>query len=321
MTAIETSELTKRFGEEVVAVDELDLTVDEGEVFGFLGPNGAGKSTVINMLLNFVRPTSGSATVLGHDPTSEAEAIRRRTGVLPEGGSLYERLTGSEHIRWMARANDVDSDADELLRRVGLSAEAADRAVGGYSKGMRQRLAFAMALVGDPELLILDEPSSGLDPTGMREFRELVRDVAADGTTVFFSSHVLGEVEAVCDRVGILNDGRLVATGTPAKLRSALGLGGSISVEVSPVPTDHRLNAIDGVRHVTVDGSTVTATLTDPEAKVEVVSRLADRTQVRDIHAEDTSLEQLFDTYTSGDGAHRPATEAEHDATPVEVVR
>jgi ABC-2 type transport system ATP-binding protein len=134
-------------------------------VFGFLGPNGAGESTVINTLLDFVKPTAGSATVLDHDPTREAEAIRRRTGVLPEGGSLYERLTGSELVKWMARANDADGDADEQLGRVGLSAETADRAVGGYSKGMRQRLAFAMALVGDPELLILDRPSSGLDPT------------------------------------------------------------------------------------------------------------------------------------------------------------
>jgi len=321
MTAIETNGLTKRFGEDVFAVKGLDLTVHEGEVFGFLGPNGAGKSTVINMLLDFVRPTAGSATVLGHDPTREAEAIRRRTGVLPEGGRLYERLTGVEHIRWKARAHDVDSDPAELLRRVGLSTAAADRAVGGYSKGMRQRLAFAMALVGDPELLILDEPSSGLDPTGMREFRELVRNAAADGTTVFFSSHILGQVEAVCDRVGILNDGRLVETGTPVELKTALGLGSSISVEVSSTPTDHRLDHIDGVRSVTIDGSTVAATLTEPEAKGKVVSRLADRTRVRDIHIEDTSLEQLFDAYTSGDVPHRPPSETEHDVAAVEVSR
>ena len=303
MTAIRTEGLTKRFGEDVVAVDGLDMEVEAGEVFGFLGPNGAGKSTVINVLLDFVRPTSGSATVLGYDPQSDAVDVRRRTGVLPEGASLYERLTGREHVEWVARANDVTVDPLRLLERVGLSDDEADRRIGGYSKGMRRRLGLAMALVGDPKLLILDEPSAGLDPNGMREFRDIVRTEASRGRTVFFSSHVLDEVEAVCDRIGILNEGRLVATGAPDELREELDLGGRICVEVAHVPRNLTLESIDGVDRVSIRDETVTASLADPTAKVEVVAELRERTRVLDIVSESTSLERLFASYTrTGEG-------------------
>ncbi len=298
MTAIETTGLTKRFGD-VTAVEDLDLTVEDGEVFGFLGPNGAGKSTVIDVLLDFVRPTAGSATVLGHDAQREAAAIRRRTGVLPEGGALYERLTGREHLEWVARANGLTGNVGALLERVGLSAAAADRAVRGYSKGMRQRLAFGMALVGDPDLLILDEPSSGLDPRGMQDLRGIVREEASAGRTVFFSSHLLGEVEAVCDRIGIMNDGRLVATGTPDELRTRLAVAGAIRFEVADVPDTRPLESVDGVESVTVDGTTVEATVTDATAKIDVATRLARETGVLDVHSEDGSLERLFNSYTS----------------------
>jgi len=309
MTAIRTTGLRKRFGD-VVAVDGLDLTVRSGEVFGFLGPNGAGKSTVINVLLDLVSPTEGSASVLGYDPQTEADQIRRRTGVLPEGGSLYERLTGREHVEWVARAHGVDADSGALLDRVGLSPDDADRPVEGYSKGMRQRLAFGLALVGDPELLILDEPSSGLDPTGMQELREIVRAEAAAGRTVFFSSHLLGEVEAVCDRVGIMNDGRLAATGTPEELRRRLDLGGSIRFDVARVPDGLALERVDGVDAVTTGDGSVEVALADPTAKIDVAVRLADRTQVLDLVTEDGSLERLFNRYTAdGDADRRAASD------------
>jgi len=316
-TAIRVDDLTKRFGD-VTAVDGLDLRVREGEVFGFLGPNGAGKSTVINALLDFVRPTSGSVSVLGHDPRTDADLIRRRTGVLPEGGSLYERLTGREHVEWIARANGVESDAAALLDRVGLSTEARDRAVGGYSKGTRRRLAFAMALVGDPDLLILDEPSAGLDPTGMQDFREIILAEANAGRTVFFSSHILGEVEAVCDRIGILNDGRLAARGTPDELRETLDVGGTIRFEVDRVPSDLDLGGIDGVETVRVDGSAITATLSDSAAKIRAATHLADRTRVLDVVSTDASLERLFHTYAGPDGDHRTAPD-ESRTTETEV--
>ncbi len=218
MTAIETSGLTKRYGGGIldrdgptVAVDDLDLTVADGEVYGFLGPNGAGKSTTIDLLLDYVRPTAGSASVLGHDVREERERIRRRVGVLPDGVSLYDRLTGRRHLEFAVEWTGSDDDPDALAARVGLAADATGRRVGGYSKGMRQRLALAMALVGGPDLLILDEPTSGLDPNGIRLVREVVREASERGTTVFFSSHDLTQVEAVCDRVGIVDDGSLVA--------------------------------------------------------------------------------------------------------------
>jgi ABC-2 type transport system ATP-binding protein len=319
MAAIETTALTKRFGGDVLAVSDLDLTVEHGEVFGFLGPNGAGKSTTINMLLDFVRPTSGSATVLGHDVHAESETIRERIGVLPEGATLYDRLTGVEHIEWVSETKGVDVDPYEMLDRVGLDEADGGRAVSGYSKGMQQRLGFGMALVGDPELLILDEPSTGLDPTGMQEMRDIISDVADDGTTVFFSSHILGEVEAICDRIGIMNEGELVATGTLEELGERLNLGASITLEVDPVPAPNQLREMDAIRGVETTDSTVTATVADPSDKIDVVQTVANKSTVQDILSEDTSLEELFNTYTNGDepAADGESEEATRDAMEV----
>ncbi|MFA9416981.1 ABC transporter ATP-binding protein [Natrinema sp. HArc-T2] len=299
MPAIETTSLTKRYGESVLAVDSLDLTVEDGEVFGFLGPNGAGKSTTINMLLDFVRPTEGSATVLGLDAQDDADEIRHRIGVLPEGASVYDRLTAREHLEWVIDTKGTDDDPDALLERVGLSTVDGDRPAGDYSKGMTQRLGFGMALVGDPDLLLLDEPSSGLDPAGMQEMREIIREEAESGTTVFFSSHILGEVEAVCDRIGIMNEGRLVATGTLDALQGELDLGAPITLEVDRVPDELGLESLEGVRSVTTEGTTIMATCAEPSVKVDVVRHVAGATTVQDIVSEDVSLEQLFNTYTN----------------------
>ncbi|QSG05162.1 ABC-type multidrug transport system, ATPase component [Halapricum desulfuricans] len=292
--------MRKRYGsgsDAVLALDDLDLTVREGEVFGFLGPNGAGKSTTINVLLDFIEPTAGHAEVLGHDVRSESKAIRARTGVLPEGFEVFERLTAREHLEWMADTKGVSVDADAVLETVGI-AEAADRAAGDFSKGMTQRLALGMALVGDPDLLILDEPSSGLDPTGMREMRELVREQAASGTTVFFSSHILSEVEAVCDRVAILNEGELMIEDTIENLRDANGGTASIQLDVASVPEGLDLQSIDGVRDVTVRDGEITAVCSSAARKVDVVRHVDERTAVTDIVSEDTSLEELFQRYT-----------------------
>ena len=302
MAAIETTGLTKQFGDDVLAVSDLDLTVEDGEVFGFLGPNGAGKSTTINMLLDFVRPTAGTATVLGYDTQAESERIRQHLGVLPEGASVYDRLTGREHLEWVIDTTDSDDDPAEILERVGLSVEDGKRKAGGYSKGMAQRLGFGMALVGDPDLLILDEPSSGLDPQGMQEMREIIAEEAARGTTIFFSSHILGEVEAVCDRIGIMNQGRLVTTGTLDDLRDSLDLDVSITLEVDAVPDDLDLAGLDGVTAVDIDGRRITAQCVDSTVKLDVVRQVAVTAEVLDIISADTSLEQLFNTYTNGGG-------------------
>jgi ABC-2 type transport system ATP-binding protein len=301
MAAIELDGVTKRFGD-VTAVSDLDLTVPEGEVFGFLGPNGAGKSTTINMVLDFVRPTTGEVRVLGLDAGRDSVAVRRRTGVLPEGYDVYHRLTGRKHVEFAMRSKEVDGDPDAVLDRVGI-ADAADRRAGDYSKGMRQRLALGMALVGDPDLLILDEPSSGLDPGGAREMRDIVREEADAGATVFFSSHVLGQVEAVCDRVGILRAGELVAEDSIEGLRAAVDEGTTLVVTVDDpgaVELD-ALRALDGVSAATADGEAVTVSC-DADAKTAVIGALEESgVAVEDFQTEETSLEDLFLAYTEGE--------------------
>ncbi|NHX37774.1 MULTISPECIES: ABC transporter ATP-binding protein [Halolamina] len=297
--AIQTRGLTKRYGEDVLAVDDLDLTVYEGEIFGFLGPNGAGKSTTIDVIMDYVRPSAGSATVLGFDAQRETRAIHERVGILPDGYGLYDRLSGRKHLEYAISLKRATDDVDDLLDRVGLDASAADRVVGGYSKGMTQRLALAIALVGDPELLILDEPSSGLDPNGVRLVREIARDHADRGRTVFFSSHILSQVEAVCDRVAILNRGRLVAVDSIAGLRDALGTGSTVTLTVDSVPDSLTVAAIAGVSDVAVDDRTIRVRVDEATAKVDVIDRVRDDgAAVLDVTIEESSLEDLFSAYT-----------------------
>lgn len=226
MVAIETTGLTKSYGEHT-AISDIDLTVRNGEVFGFLGPNGAGKSTTINVLIGNIRRYDGTVTVLGHDVRTASRAVRERIGVLSENYALYDRLTGVEHLRLARRLKRTETDISATLERVGLSRDEAERRTAGYSTGMRQRLALATAIVGDPDLLILDEPSSGLDPNGVSLLRQVIQTEAESGTAVFFSSHILEHVQSVCDRVGILNDGHLAAIGSVDELRDELDLGSS----------------------------------------------------------------------------------------------
>ncbi|WP_458206018.1 ATP-binding cassette domain-containing protein [Haladaptatus sp. NG-SE-30] len=304
MAAIQTKALTKRFGD-VVAVSDLDLTVKAGEIFGFLGPNGSGKSTTINMLLDYVRPTTGTATVLGYDAQAETQAIHQRIGILPDAFDLYGRLSGQKHIQFAIDSKQTADDVSDILERVGLSPEDAARPAGDYSKGMRQRLALGMALVGDPDLLILDEPSSGLDPNGVREMREIIRAEAERGTAVFFSSHILSQVEAVCDRVAIMNRGELVTVDTIDGLREATGSGATMELTVDSVP-EMALADIDGVTGATVDGHRITVAYTDSSAKAKVINHVEEAgVTVTDITTRESSLEDLFSAYTTDAGDQR----------------
>src|SRR6056297_976112 len=302
MSAIQLSTVTKRFGD-IEAVRELDLTVEAGEIYGFLGPNGAGKSTTINMLLDFVRPTSGTITVLGEPVDVAGAGLRERIGVLPEGFDVYDRLTGRKHIEFAVDSKGADDDPEAILDRVGLG-EAADRPAGGYSKGMAQRLALGMALVGEPDLLILDEPATGLDPAGAKEMRAIVRAEAGRGATVFFSSHVLGQVEAVCDRVGILHEGELKAEDSIDGLRSASDSEETLILTVDDASDDDLdpVRRLEGVSGAAVEGSMVTVSC-ESNAKTDVISTLGEGgTEIRDIETESTSLEELFLSYTDGEG-------------------
>ena len=299
MAAIQLDGLSKHFGD-VVAVDGLDLTVEEGEIFGFLGPNGAGKSTTIDILLDFIRPTSGTVTVLGHDAQQEGLAVRRRTGVLPDAYHVYDRLTGRQHLEFAIELKDVDEDPMALLERVGI-ADAADRKAGGYSKGMRQRLIMAIALIGDPDLLILDEPSTGLDPNGAREMREIIRQENDRGTTVFFSSHVMEQVEAVCDRVAIINRGKLVTVDTIQGLRDATEAGETLYVQVETIADDtvEQIRRVDGVTAAALDQGRIRITVGDTP-KFRVLETIDDTiVPIQDFSVVTSSLGDLFTHYTT----------------------
>lgn len=215
---IETIHLRKRYGQ-LVAVDDLNLNVFRGDVFGFLGPNGAGKSTTIRMLVHLIRPTDGEVRLFGLPLAKYRASVLGKVGALVEKPDFYGFLTARDNLRQIARMlpQAADADIDEVLDTVGLQ-NRADEKVKTYSHGMRQRLGIAQALLGHPELIILDEPTIGLDPQGMREVRLLIRRLAERGMTVFLSSHLLHEVEQVCTRMAIIRQGKLVVEGDVAEL-------------------------------------------------------------------------------------------------------
>ncbi|MEV0157932.1 ABC transporter ATP-binding protein [Micromonospora sp. NPDC050686] len=215
-TVVTTDGMTKRYGTHA-AVDGVSLTVRRGEVYGFLGPNGAGKTTTLRMILGLMRPTSGGASVLGHRPGDPAATAR--IGALIEGPGFYPYLSGRNNLRVMARYQGLpDAAADAALERVNLAGRGRD-AFRSYSLGMKQRLGVASALLGDPELLVLDEPTNGLDPAGMADMGRLVADLRAQGKTVLLSSHLLSEVQEICDRVGVISCGRLITESSVADIR------------------------------------------------------------------------------------------------------
>jgi ABC-2 type transport system ATP-binding protein len=211
---IELTGLTKRYGD-FTAVGNLDLNIRKGEIFGLLGPNGAGKSTTILMILGLTEPTAGSVSVCGINSTTSPVEVKRKVGYLPEDVGFYEDMTGMENLIYTAELNGIPrSEAREkatsLLHRVGLGNET-DKRTGKYSKGMRQRLGLADVLIKDPEIIILDEPTSGIDPTGVQDFIHLIRHLSHEnGLTVLFSSHHLHQVQQLCDRVGLFGKGRLL---------------------------------------------------------------------------------------------------------------
>ena len=222
--ALRLSGLTKRYGERL-AVDHLDLEIKQGEVFGFLGPNGAGKTTTIRMALGLIRPTDGEVQILGHDLDLHRAEILPRVGALVEQPALYNYLSGRDNLRAIADTlgGVPEQRIDEVVELVALKGRDGDR-VKTYSLGMKQRLGVAMALLQDPDLLILDEPANGLDPAGIVEMRDLLRRLAAQGKTVFVSSHALDEVRQMCSRVAIINHGRLVTESSVAELTRGQGV-------------------------------------------------------------------------------------------------
>jgi len=250
----------RRRRKDVVALDGLSLQVPSGELFGLLGPNGAGKTTTIKILTTLLIPTSGTATVLGLDVVRDAKEIRKRIGFVFGGErGLYYRLSGRDNLRYFAELYAVAPRAigprvDELLALVGLT-DRADENVEGYSRGMKQRLHLARTLLHRPRLLFLDEPTIGLDPIGARELRKIVTDLHADGTTIILTTHYLFEADAMCQRIGVIDRGRLVALGTPAELKANVSDLGVVELEVFGVDADavDRLRGLEFVDSIVVE--------------------------------------------------------------------
>lgn len=254
--AIVTEGLTKRY-EQFTAVDNLDLEVQQGEIFGLLGPNGAGKTTTILMLLGLSEPTRGTARVAGLDPTRQPLDVKRLVGYLPDNVGFYGDMTGRQNLRYTARLNGISEPGatkrvETVLEQVGLG-QAGDQSAGTYSRGMLQRLGIADALVKEPQVLILDEPTVGIDPEGVREVLDLIREMPQRrGVTVLLSSHLLQQVQAICDRVGIFVGGRLIAHG-PVRELAARHAAGEVTIELAVgdwTAAGEALRTIGGIRGV-----------------------------------------------------------------------
>jgi ABC-2 type transport system ATP-binding protein len=269
---IEIQGLSKRFGKDVLAVDRLDLTVEEGQIFGLLGPNGAGKTTTLRILVGLVHPNAGQARLFGARVKLGVKTLRR-VGVLVEDPAFVPYLSGMKNLELFWRAGGQrmsEADLDGALEVADLG-DAIHRRVKTYSHGMKQRLGIAQALLGKPDLLVLDEPTTGLDPEQIREMRELVRSIAQRGATVLLSSHLLGEVEQVCSHAAIVNKGHVVATGTVNEL---IGRATTIYIEVDDVARARTvLSKVPGVRAVSDEGVGLAIDLEGIDRK-EIVARL-----------------------------------------------
>jgi ABC-type multidrug transport system ATPase subunit len=287
-TVVQTHELTKRYGDRLAA-DRVSMTVRRGEVYGFLGPNGAGKTTTLRMILGLIRPTSGSAQVLG-SPAGTAE-VTARIGALIEGPGFYPYLSGRDNLRVMTRYRGLpESAADRALARVDLADRAGDK-FKSYSLGMKQRLGVASALMGEPDVIVLDEPTNGLDPAGMQDMRRLIVELARGGQTVLLSSHLLDEVQEICDRVGVINNGVLLKESTVSELR------GGASLAVRGEPVDRALAVAMGVAgddHVRLDGERLLIDLTPDRAPELVRELVAAGVEVHEVGSVERTLEEVF---------------------------
>ncbi|WP_199043973.1 ABC transporter ATP-binding protein [Glycomyces salinus] len=296
---VSTDRLTKRYGEHI-AVDQVSLSVRRGEVYGFLGPNGAGKTTTLRMLLGLVKPSGGSALVHGMVPGSPDSL--RRTGSLVEGPGFFPYLSGLENLRVIAQYRGLGrGEAEEALERVELASRGKDR-FRTYSLGMKQRLGVAAALMGRPDLLVLDEPTNGLDPAGMASMRRLIQDLSEDGQTVLLSSHLLAEVQQFCHRVGVVVGGRLAYEGTVSDLRGARML------KVHAEPIEKAVQVLTGTATGEVeltddeDGRTVLAADADGiDVPTLVRGLVASDIDVHSVSVSERSLEDVFLTMTEAE--------------------
>lgn len=289
--AIRTRGLTKYYGD-VPALVDLDLDVGRGEVFGFLGPNGAGKTTMIRTILDEIRPTSGQAWIMGDDVRHRSEQVKRHIGYLPGGNPLYPDLTGRQTIRFLAELRgELDEPyVEQLAARLGADL---DTEIGELSSGNRQKIGLIQAFMGRPDVLIMDEPSTGLDPLVQRELQAMMREVADDGRTVFLSSHTLSEVQRVADRVAIIRRGRLVAVERLSELRSKARR--RVDIEFATPIDENVLRGVPGVDDIIVDGTRATFSASDSLS--DLLHAVAGRHDIVDIATREPDLDEIFLTY------------------------
>lgn len=297
MNMIETRELTKVYGDTPV-VDGLNLTVKKGTVFGFLGPNGAGKTTTILMLLGMIQPTKGEAYVNGINVQEKPVEVKRISGFMPGESNLYPNMSALDNLLYFAKfyripRNEAQKRAMELLELVGLK-EAARKKVGEFSTGMKQRLLFAQALINDPEVLFLDEPTNGLDPKGVVELRDVIRDLKKEGKTVFFSSHILSEVEAVSDEIGIISQGKLLISGSQEEIKKKFIEGRYlITVETKEPLKITSINA-DAIEW-RIEGPNRLIVYSESDVREELLKELENSGYtVIDVHLQEPTLEDVF---------------------------
>lgn len=291
---IQTHNLTHRYGK-LIAIQDVNLSVYEGEIFGFLGPNGAGKTTTIRTLLDFIRPSEGSASIFGLDTVRDSVAIRARVGYLPSELALLDNWTGIQYIRWLEDVRGAKNGfVAEAERLAGLLDHDLGRSLKGLSTGMKRKMGLIVALAHRPELLILDEPSTGLDPLMQQVLHQIMRETRAEGRTIFLSSHNLPEVEAICDRVGIIREGRLEAVEAVADL-TRVSFRWLTLVFDGAAPTE-RFRVLPGVTDIEGDGARLRMRV-GGKASMDAVIKLAAQHTVTDMDVEHPTLEEIFLAY------------------------
>ncbi len=297
--AIETTGLTRRFGART-AVDELTLQIPRGTVFGFLGPNGAGKTTTVRMLTALIAPSGGTACVAGYRLGEHNEALRRSVGLLTEAPGLYERLSARQNLLFFAQLYDLDSkqaarQTERYLRLLELW-DRRDDPVGGFSRGMRQKLAIARALLHEPQIVFLDEPTVGLDPEASKIVRDFVRELRADGRTIFLTTHNLADADELCDLIGIFR-GHLLHLDTPARLRAKLfGQGTRVTIADGAAPWAATARALPFVRDVAIVADSLAVAIDEPEAHnpALVAALVAAGAPVRYVTPQEHTLEEVY---------------------------
>jgi ABC-2 type transport system ATP-binding protein len=301
---VEARGLIKRYGH-LLAVDHVDLTVEQGDVYGYLGPNGAGKTTSLRMLLGLIRPTEGSARLFGRDPVREGRRALQGVAGFVEAPQFYPYLTGRTNLRMCAAYDGGDAPelVDEMLATVDLADRGGDR-VGNYSHGMKQRLGIAAALLRRPKLLLLDEPNTGLDPAGMRDMKLLVRRLSGEGITVMLSSHQMTDVEELCNRVAIINRGRILYEGSVADLKRSLGTW--YRLRSADVWAARRLAEQFELGDLAVEGDELRFSADEPVVERFMIALGRSDIGVRALVPQQATLEQLFFQLTESDGQAEP---------------